>query len=74
MGHLVAERVIDLSKDRFFWINMTENIKHLTTNVCAKQKKPHITKAAHMKPIHSAAPIELIRMDFLNLDQCSGGF
>ena len=40
MGHLVAERVIDLSKDRFFWINMTENIKHLTTNVCpcAKQK------------------------------------
>ena len=53
---------------------MTENIKHLITNVCAKQKKPHITKAAHMKPIHSAAPIELISMDFLNLDQCSGGF
>ena len=55
---------------------MTEDIKHLTTNVCpcAKQKKPHITKAAHMKPIHSAAPIKLISMDFLNLEQCSGGF
>ena len=27
-----------------------------------------------MKPIHSAAPMELISMDFLHLDQCSGGF
>ena len=57
MGHLGTEHVIDLAKDQFFWINMAEDIKHFTTNVfpCVKQKKPHITKAAPMKPIHSAA-------------------
>ena len=76
MGHLRAEHVIDLAKDQFFWVNMVEDIKHFTTNVfpCVKQKKPHITKAAPMKPIHSAAPMELISVDFLPLDQCSGGF
>ena len=76
MGHLRAEHVNDLAEDQCFWINMEENIKHFTTNICpcVKQKKPHITKAASMKPIHSAAPMELISMDFLHLDQCSGGF
>ena len=55
---------------------MAGDIKHFTTNVCpcVKQKKPDITKAAPMKPIHSAAPMELISMDFLHLDQCSDGF
>ena len=76
MGHLGVERINDLVKDRFFWINMAEDIKHFTTNVCpcVKQKKPHVTKAAAMKPIRSAAPVELISMDFLHLEQCSGGF
>ena len=75
-GHLGAERVTDLAKDRFFWINMMKNIKHFTTDVCSyvKQKKPHITKAVPMKPVHSTAPMELIGMEFLHLDQCSGGF
>ena len=40
MGHLRAERVIYLAKDRFFWTNMAEDIKHFNTNVCpcVKQK------------------------------------
>ena len=55
---------------------MAENIKHFTNNICpcVKQKKPHITKAALMKPIHSEVPMELISMEFLHLDQCFGGF
>ena len=33
MGYLGAERVTDLAKDRFFWINMADDIKHFTTNI-----------------------------------------
>ena len=55
---------------------MAENIKILPTTFVhvLNKKKPHITKAALMKPIHSEAPMELISMEFLHLDQCFGGF
>ena len=33
----------------------------------------HTTKAAPMKPIHCAVPMELNSMDFFHLDQYSGG-
>ena len=77
MGHLGADRVIELAKDRCFWPRMDEDIQHFTTKVCqcVKQKKPHISQVAYaMKPIQSAAPMELISIDFLHLDTCSGGY
>ena len=42
MGHLEVERVLAPARERFFWLNMREDIEHLVHQVCRriKQKQP----------------------------------
>jgi hypothetical protein len=42
MGHLGAERTIDLARERLYWPYMQSDITHYVTKVCRclKQKKP----------------------------------
>ena len=50
MGHLGAERVTELAKERFYWPFMRADITHYVTKVChcLKQRKP---------PTHVYAPL-----------------
>ena len=41
---------------------------------CVIRKKPHIVPVAPIQTFSSAAPLELIGLDFLHLDTCSGGY
>ena len=76
MGHLGKEKTLQLMRDRFYKPKMVVNVTHFVTKVssCVKRKKPHIVPVAPMQTCSSAAPLEVIGLDFLHLDKCSGGY
>lgn len=76
MGHLGVDRTTELARDRFYWPGMREDIKHFVTKVCPCVKKKRCGRmyVAPMKSINSSAPLELISIDFLHLDHCSGNY
>ena len=76
MGHLGAERVVQLAGERFYWLNMEHDITHLATKVCSclKQRKPVNTTRAPLQSITTSCPFELISIDYLYLEKCSGGY
>ena len=76
MGHLGVERTLELIKERFFWPKMENDVRYFVSKVCpcVKKKRPNINPEAPLQTIQSAAPMELLCMDFLHLDTCSGGF
>ena len=76
MSHLGKDRTLQLIRDRFYWSKMEDDVTHFVTKVCScvKRKKPHIVPVAPMQTFSSAAPLELIGLDFCHLDTCSGGY
>ena len=75
MGHLGAERVLQLARERFYWPYMQRDITHFVTRVCSclKQRRPNISTRAPLQPIVTNAPFELISIDYLHLERSSGG-
>ena len=72
MGHLGADRVLDLLQDRFYWPKMSETVaEHIA--VCGRclRTKSRPEKAP-MVPLSASYPLELIHLDFLKLDICKG--
>ena len=76
MGHLGADRVLELARERFYWPHMQRDIEHLIGRVCRclKQKHPSIQSRAPLQPIVTTAPFELIGVDFMHLEKSSGGY
>ena len=76
MGHLGAERVCALARDRFYWPQMSKDITHFVRNVCTclKDKPPTLKRTAVLQPIKSSYPFELVSMDFVHLEKSKGGY
>ena len=76
MGHLGADRVIDLARERFYWPFMRTDITHYVNNVChcLNQRKPTTHTRAPLQPINSTAPFQLVSLDFVHLEPSSGGY
>ena len=76
MGHLGAERVLDLARQRFFWPRMQTDIEHFIKNVCScvKQKRPAIPTRAPLQPIITTSPFEMVSIDFVHLERSKGGY
>ena len=76
MEHLGEERVLHLTRKRFFWPHMKGDIEHFVTRVCSclKQRRPHVEPRAPMENIHTSAPFELVSIDFVHLEKSSGGY
>ena len=76
MGHLGAERVVELARERFFWPHMQRNITHFVTKECScvKQRAPAKKTRAPLQNITTYAPLELVSMDFLHLERSTGGY
>ena len=76
MGHLGTDRVVHLARERFFWPHMQRDIENYVTRVChcIKQKRPATQPRAEMQNIQTAAPFELISLDFVHLEKSSGGY
>ena len=76
MGHLGAERVFDLTRERFYWPRMHTQITEYVTQVCPclKDRAPNIHTRAPLQNIASTMPLELISIDFLHLERSIGGY
>ncbi|CAB4033265.1 Retrovirus-related Pol poly from transposon 412 [Paramuricea clavata] len=76
MGHLGAEGVVELGRERFFWPHMQRNITHFVTKECScvKQRGPAKKTRAPLQNITTYAPLELVSMDFLHLERSTGGY
>ena len=76
MGHLGPERVHHLARERFFWPNMYHDIKHFVTKVCPclKQRRPSFITREPLQSLTSSSPFDLVSIDFLHLEQSSGGY
>ena len=76
MGHLGHERVYSLARDHCYWPFMGRDIEHFITKYCrcVRQKRPVLKVRDPLQPITSTTPFDLISIDFLHLDQSSGGY
>lgn len=74
LGHQGRDRTLSLFKQRFFWPGMVtfveENVQSCPR--CIRRKTP--AASASLVNISSAAPMELICIDFLSLERSKGGF
>ena len=76
MGHLEYERALELIRERFYWPQMNDEVKHFVGKVCkrVKDKRPVRLPQAPQKSITFSTPMELVGLDFLHLDICVGRF
>ena len=76
LGHLGADRVLELARSRFYWPRMRQYIEKYITKQCrcmiAKKQPKH--DRAPLTPITSTYPFELLTIDYMHLDRSKGGY
>ena len=75
MGHLGAERVTQLARQRVYWPRMQADIKEFTQKRCRcnAQRKIRQEAVAPLTSIYSSMPMEIVAIDFLHLETSSTG-
>lgn len=76
MCHLGSEKVLELARRRFYWPQMQKNIEHYIRKQCRCliAKKPVIPERAPLVPIKSTYPLEMVSIDYMQLDRAKGGY
>ena len=74
IAYLGVDRSMQLIKDRFCWPGIGSDISHFITKTCScvKKKRPSKLEKAPLQCISTNAPMELLGLDFLQLDPCRG--
>ncbi|XP_046355735.2 uncharacterized protein LOC124134739 [Haliotis rufescens] len=74
VGHPGRDRTLALLRDRFFWPGMSKDVDDWIKNCrrCICRKTPTNQRAPLIR-IETTQPLELVSMDFLDLEPCKGG-
>ena len=69
MGHIGAEKVVQLTRERFYWPHMQRDITDFITRNCRclKQKPPTFKQREPLQPIITSAPLEIVSVDYMHL-------
>jgi molybdenum cofactor biosynthesis enzyme len=75
MGHLGAERVLQLARQRVYWPRMQADLEEYIQQRCrcTAQRRRRQEAVAPLVSIHTSAPMELVAIDFLHLEKSSTG-
>ena len=75
MGHLGSERTFALAKQRVHWPGMLLDIEEFVRErcPCIARKKPSVKQYAPMQSIVTSAPLELLAIDYVHLENSSAG-
>ena len=76
MAHLGPERTYELAKERVYWLNMKNNIKHFIDNICPclASRKTHVIPQAPLGTVTANARMDIIAIDFLKVDRAADGY
>eukprot|EP00795_Rhopilema_esculentum_P009653 gene9653-17414_t len=76
MAHIGAEKVVQLTRERFYWPHMQRDITDFITRNCRclKQKPPTFKQREPLQPIITSAPLEIVSVDYMHLEKSSGGY
>ncbi|CAB3993508.1 Retrovirus-related Pol poly from transposon [Paramuricea clavata] len=76
MGHLGADRVLELARARFYWPHMQRDVESYISHKCrcVKQKVPTFQTRAPLQSIATPAPFQMVSLDFVHLEKSSGGY
>ena len=75
MGHVRMNKMLPLLRSRFYWPFMQLEAEEYVSNCrCVVEQKPNQKVFAPMEPVLTTSPFELVSLDFLQLEQSSGGY
>ena len=72
IGHLGQDRVLELLRDRFYWPRMHMNVASYINSCprCIRRKSQ--SDVAPLLNIEATQPLELILLDYLQIEPCKG--
>jgi len=76
MGHLGQERTLDLLRERCYWPRMQVQVEGWIRGCgrCLRRNKTGVQHQAELHPIVSSAPLEVVCMDYLGVEESVGGY
>ena len=72
IGHLGRDKTLGLLRERFFWDTMYKDTVAYISKCSHCIRRKAVTQVAPMQPIHATQPLELVHMDFLQLEPSKG--
>ena len=72
VGHLGRDKSLDLLKERFFWPSMNQDLKNHINSCRRCIARKGIAPKAELCPITATKPLELVHLDYLQLEPSKG--